>query len=1491
MTKRTYLLTAALAAGVCLLPARSAVPAAQKRAKTDVTQNKNSYQVGYAHLDTQWRWSYVDSIDKYLKNTLNDNFALFEKYPDYVFNFTGSRRYQMMKQYYPAEYARMKQYIKQGRWYPCGSSVDENDVNVPSPEAIIRNVLYGNHYFQKEFGFAPTDYILPDCFGFPASLPSILAHTGAKGFATQKLTWGSAAGIPFPVGVWEGLDGKQVIAALDAGGYGARVTEDLSQSQFLLGRINKTGDQSGAYVDYRYFGTGDVGGAPTDESVAWIEKSLKGAGPVKIISAPADQLFNDLTGQQVSKLPRYKGDLELTQHSAGSITSQAYMKRWNRKNELLIDSAERASVAADWLGGVAYPRDKFLQTWYLILGSQMHDILPGTSIPRAYEFSWNDEVVALNQSAETLTSAVGAISRGIDTRAKGVPVVVYNPLSIAREDVVEATLRFPGGAPKAVRVYGATGEVPSQIVKRQAGSVAVIFLADVPSVGVASYDVRPSATPFTGATGLKVSNSSVENRRYRVTLNSEGDVAQIFDKAAGRNMLSAPAQLAFKFEEPEQYPAWNMDWKDQSAPPTGYVTGPAAVKIIENGPVRVTLEVSRKSQGSTFVQHIRLAANGAGNRVEFDNAIDWNTLKHNIKATFPLAVHNDLATYNLGFGTIQRATNDPKKYEVVSRHWFDLTDKKGDYGVTVLEDSKFGSDKPDDHTLRLTLLRTPSTRSYPDQATQDIGHHRVLYALEGHKGDWRQGQSHWEGARLNQPLMAFQTPSHAGALGKTFSFFSANSGRVQITAIKKAEDSGEIVVRVQEVTGSPIKGVRIHALRPILSAREVNGQEQPVGAATVINGDLVTNLAQYGARAFALKVAPAPVKLTAPQSQSVAIPYDIQAASFPGKAASNSFDGAGHTIAADLLPTTIVSEGVSFKMGPAGGKSALTARGQSIRLPKGSYNEVIVLAAAVYGDQIGAFQVDGRPVTLKVQDWSGFIGQWDDRIFSPEDAHGARLLEGNIYGLRPAFIKRDALAWVGEHRHNADGSNDTYAYSYLYKYSIPVASGAKALKLPNNPNIRVFAVTAAVNPNGDTRPVQYLYDAFTAPAAPPAISPVAGVYNNSVEVALRPALYIDGSTLRYTTDGSAPTATSEAYAAPILVASSTEVKVAAFDASGASGPVASAKFEVKDTTAPSVANVAAMAGSSTVRVSFTEPMDRAAAESAADYSIAGITVRSARRNSDGRAVDLTVEPALTEGASYTLTMAGLKDCSPAGNGLSQTRVAFETAAPLYRLALNKDILAGDGTDASAAVRVSGEPSVVSGPTGAALAFTGSEGVTVADAPGMDPSNALTVSVWVRPESWDKNPPVLQKGRGNSQYALFSEDGHLAFHLEGVGEVRSALPSLNEWHNIAATYDGASLKLYVDGAEASSTEVSGVVPMTKDALNIATRGFRGQGSRTARAVQPRPAGTAVVSTVAYTPPPLYRAPAGFVGQISDVRIYDQALLPEHVRALANAAGTR
>ena len=1175
-----------------LAPAALLVPMAlqsQTMKAPDITKDPTLYVVPYAHLDTQWRWEMPQTISEYLWKTLHVNFDYIDKYPHYVFNWTGSNRYRLMKEYFPDDYARMTKYVAAGRWYPAGSSVEEGDVNLPSAEGIFRQVLYGNEYYRKDFGKASSEYMLPDCFGFPSSLPSILAHAGVKGFSTQKLnaTWQPAPeiggpgspeqtpeGIPFNVGIWIGPDGSKVMAALNPGSYNSNTYLDLSKENNpttpavsteelrtrsatitdprqkvalfarnpepnWVKRIDLDGHVTGLYADYHYVGVGDMGGATQESTVKLLEAIIDksetvlptpplprgaeppppapeqivrvGEGPVHVVESTADQMFNDMAKLDTSRLPTYKGDLELINHSAGSLTSQAYHKRWVTRNELLADAAEKASLAAEWMGGRPYPQQRLTDAWTLALGGHFHDTAAGTATPATYRFAWNDDVIVANQFSNVITSATEAVASVLDTAGAGVPVVVYNPLNIEREDLVEASVAFPGGVPKSVRVKGPDGaEVPTQI---EGGKV--IFLAKAPSVGYAVYHVTPAETA--AKSSLKVTASSLENARYRVQLNAAGDISSVFDKQLSKELLSAPIRYAITTDTPRQYPAWNMDYEQVEAAPRSYVSGPAQIRIKENGPARVSLEVTRETEGSKFVQTISLSEGDAGNRVEIGNAIDWRGLTSSLKVAFPLSASNQDATYNQDLGTIQRPTATTRQFEVGSHRWIDLADKSGTYGVTILTNDKNGSDKPNDNTIRLTLLRSPGISpaanggrgAYSDQANQDWGHHEFTIGLAGHAGDWRQAQTDWQGYRLNAPMMPFATTAHAGSLGKSFSLLRINNSRLRVFALKKAENSDEIVLRLAELDGKGISDARISFAAPVVAAREINGQEQPVGSAHIDAGALVTSFAPYQPRTFALRLAAAPVKVTAIRSEAVILPYNLAVATNDDtKTPGGGFDGQGNALPAEMLPAHLEYNGIGFDLATAktGTPNAVVAAGQSINLPAGHFNRIYILAAATGGDQHATFHVGQKSADLTIQDWGGFIGQWDNRLFKNEAAHDWNISAHNAVwppkdmterefrapsptypddylGLQAGFIKPAALAWYASHHHTAEGLNTPYRFSYLFAYAIDVPANAHSITLPQNDKVRILAISVAEE-NPELKPAEPLFDTLNR-ATPP----------------------------------------------------------------------------------------------------------------------------------------------------------------------------------------------------------------------------------------------------------------------------------------------------------------------------------------------------------------------------------------------------------------------
>jgi alpha-mannosidase len=1125
----------------------------------DLAKQPTLYVVPYAHLDTQWRWEMPQTISEYLLKTMRVNFGFIDRYPHYVFNWTGANRYRLMKEYFPDDYARMKKYIAEGRWFPAGSSVEEGDVNLPSAEGIFRQVLYGNEYFRNNFGKASGEYMLPDCFGFPASLPAILAHAGVLGFSTQKLSaaWQPAPkiggagspentpeGIPFNVGLWEGPDGSHVLAALNPGGYGSNVYTDLSrvnspfsfpevsqteleamtpaqrrtverlnerQEPNWVERINLNGKVTGVYADYHYVGTGDIGGATQETTVKLLEaivtksettlppvpvpEFLKahapspggtvhvGEGPMHVIEGAADQMFKDIKPEMQGKMPTYKGDLELINHSAGSLTSQAYHKRWVIKNEMLADAAEKASFAAAWMGGIPYPQKRLNDAWMLALGGHFHDTAAGTATPQTYEFAWNDDVLVANQFGGVLTSATASVADALDTRGAGEPLVLFNALNIDREDLIAVKTTATG----ELHVVGPDGvEMPAQAVDGK-----LMFAAKVPSIGYAVYHVAPGIVAEK-MSELKVSANTLENHRYKVTVDAAGDVSNIYDNKLSKELLSAPIRLALTKDSPKQYPAWNMDYEQAEAAPRAYVSGAAKVRVKERGPVRVALEITREHEGSKYVQTVSLAAGDAGERVEFSDAIDWRGKAENLKVVFPLTASNPNATYNEDLGTIERPNAQERQFEVFSHKWIDLTDKSGGYGVTLLTDTKNGSDKPVDNTLRLTLLRTPGIEAaatqYTDQANQDWGHHEITYGLTGHAAGWREAGTDWLGYRLSDPVRAFTTTAHSGPLGKQVSLLRVDNPRVRVLAMKKAENSDEMVLRLVELAGRPKQNVHVKFAGAATSAREINAQEQPLGTATLANGELVTSFVGYQPRTFAIKMGSAPASVAAVKSASVALPYNVAAASNDDtKTAGAAFDGEGNALPAEMLPAKLTFDGVDFSLAQAatGTPDAVAAKGQKIALPAGDYNRVYILAASMDGDQAASFSVGSKTTPLTIENWGGFIGQWDTRLWAAPakernwaiSAHDPVWPAADVMdrearypsvkfpeeyeGLREGYVKPANVAWYASHFHTPEGLNQPYRYSYLFAYSMELPAGAKTLTLPNNIRVRVLAVSVA----------------------------------------------------------------------------------------------------------------------------------------------------------------------------------------------------------------------------------------------------------------------------------------------------------------------------------------------------------------------------------------------------------------------------------------------
>ena len=1029
-------------------------------AQNNEGKKMKAYMVADAHLDTQWNWDIQTTIKQYVWNTLSQNLYLLDKYPNYVFNFEGAVKYSWMKEYYPEQYEKMKKYVANGRWHLTGSGWDANETVIVSPESWLRNVLLGQNFYRTEFGKESTDIFLPDCFGFSYFIPTLASHCGLIGFSTQKLGWRNNAFFeggkkyPFTIGLWQGVDGSRIMMT-HGFGYGERFKDsDLSSNKRLMREIS----ESPLNMVYRYYGTGDTGGSPNLPSVRAVEKGIKGDGPIEIISATSDQLYKDfLPYENHPELPVYDGELFMDVHGTGCYTSQAAMKLYNRQNEQLGDAAERASVVAEWLGQVEYPQRDLTESWKRVFLHQFHDDLPGTSIPRAYEFSWNDELISLQRFSKNLTNAVSGVANRMNTNVSGTPVIIYNTQAYPVSNVTSITL--PDMA-VSYHVTDAKGhKVASQVVTDSKGNRSLLVDASVPGTGFAVYSVKAGGK---AATSVSKDANVIENSVYKVTVDKQGNIASLIDKRNGKELVASGKSIGlvvFDDCKSEAWPAWEILKHTIDKEPL-IIKENVSVKMLENGPLRKSLLISKSYGDSKINQYIRLYEGSQADRIDFYNEVDWHSLNALLKVQFPLNVSNEKATYDIGLGSVERGNNRDNSYEVYSHQWTDLTDRSGDYGVTILNDCKYGWDKPNDNTIRLSLLYSPKPgNGYTYQERQDFGYHEFTYSLIGHEGQLNKANTVQRATAYNSPLHAFESPKHKGDLGREFSFASSDNDHVVVRALKKAENGDEYVVRVYETAGKDTQTATISFASNIVKAVEADGTEKEIGSASFSGNKLNVNIKPFSVKTYRLKLegnVSEKAGTCYANAQSLELPFNKNCFSHNEFRSAGDFEG-GNSYAAELLPKEgLTVDGVHFTFGEMDTFNGLACQGDTIKLPAdGNYNKVYLLAASSAGDRTATFTVGNSKQTVNVPYYTGFIGQWGH--------------EGHTQG----YLKDADIAYVGTHSHSRF-EDRAYEFTYMFKYGIDIPKGATEIILPTDKNVVIFAATT-VNENNTVKPAGELF--------------------------------------------------------------------------------------------------------------------------------------------------------------------------------------------------------------------------------------------------------------------------------------------------------------------------------------------------------------------------------------------------------------------------------
>ena len=813
--------------------------------------------VGNSHIDMAWLWPWTETVEV-VRNTFRSVLDLMREYPDFKFTMSSARTYEWMQEKYPDLFQEIEQRIKEGRWEIIGGMWVEPDLNMPDGESLVRQILVGKRYFNKNFGVDVKIGWNPDSFGYNWQLPQIYKKSGMDYFVTQKLLWAHEfTTFPYKLFWWQAPDGSRLLTYFPhdyAGGIDAEpLGQDLSVWMPSIYGPKLTDSPEMMHL----YGVGDHGGGPTRIMLDHADQ-LRAPHAVfpKLQFSFARDFFNDMEKKLPSmQVPTWDGELYFAYHR-GVFTTQAETKRRIRRAEELMLNAEKFSSLAT-LNGRPYPREGMEEAWKDLLFDHFHDIMPGSGIAVNYlEAKRNLENVD-RFAADAVHASLREIAAHVDTEGDGVPVMVFNSLSWPRTDMVEAEAQLPAAA-QAIEVVDSKGKpAESELLSIDPDTHRAHFLllATIPALGYQTYFVRAAAKSPAVHSLLKASASGdgdvLENDFVRVRLDPQsGCVTSLFDKQGVVEAL-APAEtdsggpknsicgnlLQAFVDKPKQWDAWNIDadfeaqhWDLDKAD---------EVKLVENGPLRAVIQVKNHFQNSTFVRDLTLYAGLP--RVDVKMQAEWHEKHILLKVAFPVSGHSDKATYEIPYGSVERPTtrNTPAElaqFEVPAQRWADISDSK--HGFSLLNDCKYGYDAKG-NVLRLSLLRSPE---WPDPHA-DEGHHEFTYSLYPHRGTWRDGLTILQGYELNYKLIAMQTEKHSGSLGAIRSYLQTDPNII-VTALKKAEDDDSVILRFYEWAGK--EGDAKIALRPdVQEASETDLMEKPMASVAVRDNILTVHTKPY----------------------------------------------------------------------------------------------------------------------------------------------------------------------------------------------------------------------------------------------------------------------------------------------------------------------------------------------------------------------------------------------------------------------------------------------------------------------------------------------------------------------------------------------------------------------------------------------------------------------------------------------------------------------
>ena len=778
---------------------------------TEVTVNV----VGHTHIDVAWLWRLKHTREK-AQRSFSTVLRLMELYDEYIFLQTQPQLYKYVKEDCPELYEKIRQKAAEGKWEPDGGMWVEADCNLSSGEALVRQFLYGTRFLEQEFGKKCEYLWLPDVFGYSWALPQILKQCEINTFMTTKISWNQFNSIPDDLFWWRGIDGSEILTYfVNTPGEGQDMDtryatyNGMVTPHAVLGSWNKFKNKDLSRDTLISYGYGDGGGGVTRDMLELRRAMDVIPGLPHVKSVQAGEFFRKLH-ENVENTDRYvhtwDGELYLEYHR-GTYTSQAYNKKTNRHMENKLVQTEWLSSLAYILGG-GYAGQELNDSWECVLLHQFHDIIPGSSIHEVYEDSRINYRAAEERADHVWEEALKTV-----IQEKEHTYSVYSTNSFGGKELVlipeQEEGSFTDGSGRKLEAQKTERGYEVQVETEPFAAIPVIF-----KPGEKKAAVPNTASSFDG--------SSIETPRYSIAWNEEGQLTRIYDKRMERSVLKE-GQLGNVLEvyedKPINFDAWDIDiFYTQKMERAKLAKAP---ELVENGSLKAVVRFVFRYHKSVIQQDMTVFRD-SGN-IDFVTRVDWQETHRLLKAAFYTDIRSVKASYDIQFGHVERPTHwntswDWARFEVCGHKWADLSETG--YGVSLLNNCKYGYSIKD-QAIKLSLLKSAV---YPDTEA-DKGTHEFTYSLYPHEGSVTEGGTIEAASRLNLPAQAVP-----GQFADQRKIVKVSTDRVQIDAVKKAEDEDCLIVRLHECRGGRGK-VKLSSEFPVKKLVSCNLLEHGCGEA------------------------------------------------------------------------------------------------------------------------------------------------------------------------------------------------------------------------------------------------------------------------------------------------------------------------------------------------------------------------------------------------------------------------------------------------------------------------------------------------------------------------------------------------------------------------------------------------------------------------------------------------------------------------------------